>query len=64
MWSAIRTSAFNLLVVSPVFTVVLYPMALALGSYHKGQLPTFERLLVEFVVFTLVEEVMFYYSHR
>eukprot|EP00116_Pleurobrachia_bachei_P007535 sb/3467797/ len=64
LWSCIRTSAFNLLIVSPVVTLVLYPMALALGSYHKGQLPTFERLLLEFVVFTLVEEVLFYYSHR
>jgi len=34
------------------------------GCSFGRELPTFHWVLFELVVFTLVEEVMFYYSHR
>ncbi|XP_063673827.1 fatty acid hydroxylase domain-containing protein 2-like [Bolinopsis microptera] len=64
LWSCIRTAAFNLGVVSPVFTLVFYKASQWNGSYHKGDLPTFNRFLLEFLVFNIVEEIFFYYSHR
>ena len=64
MWSAIKTAAFNLGVVSPLFTLFGYPTTVYFGSYHKGELPTFERFLFEFLVFNIIEEIFFYYSHR
>ena len=64
LWSCIRTAAFNLCVVSPVFTLILYQASQWNGSYHKGDLPTFNRFLLEFLVFNIVLEIFFYYSHR
>jgi len=34
------------------------------GCSFGRELPTFHWVVVELVVFTLVEEIMFYYSHR
>lgn len=64
LWSCIRTAAFNLGVISPIFTLVFYNFAVYFNAYHKGELPTFERILIEFFVFNIVEEIFFYYSHR
>ena len=34
------------------------------GCTFKDELPTFQWFLIEFVVYLLIEEVGFYYSHR
>lgn len=47
-----------------LLTVVLYPFYLRCGGSFGSELPTFQWVLVELLVFILVEEVGFYYSHR
>ncbi|XP_063681828.1 fatty acid hydroxylase domain-containing protein 2-like [Bolinopsis microptera] len=66
LWSCIRTAAFNLGVVSPVCSLVVYLATSYSGWYDDcyGELPSFERILVEFLVFNIIEEIFFYYSHR
>lgn len=64
LWKCIKTCSFNWVVVSPIFTLVLYLPCQYIGALHKGECPTFERVLFEFLIFSLVEEVFFYYGHR
>jgi len=64
LWRCVKRVTFNMCVVGPIFTAVMYPLTLLNGAYHKGELPTFNRVLIEFVVFALIEEIGFYYSHR
>ncbi|KAF6081122.1 fatty acid hydroxylase domain containing 2 [Phyllostomus discolor] len=44
--------------------VLLYPICKLRRDPCRRELPTFHWFLLELAVFTLIEEVMFYYSHR
>ncbi len=55
----------NLFVVSPVFNLLMYPiMKLCKISADLDSFPSFNQLVLEFIFFILVEEILFYYSHR
>ena len=56
--------SFNLLVVTPLFSLAWFPLADAVGAFHTGALPSFPRFCAEFAGFCAVLEVVFYYSHR
>ncbi|CAG5124178.1 unnamed protein product [Candidula unifasciata] len=62
---AIKTALFNQTVVGLPFTVLLYLLMRWRGcSGSPVDLPTFHWAVVEMIVFTLIEEICFYYSHR
>ncbi|XP_031550953.1 fatty acid hydroxylase domain-containing protein 2-like [Actinia tenebrosa] len=47
-----------------LLTIVMYPVYLWRGGSFGCELPSFQWVLFELLVFILVEEVGFYYSHR
>jgi methylsterol monooxygenase len=55
---------FNQSVVSIPFLYVAFTIMQWRGCSFGRELPTFHWVVFELVVFTLVEEVIFYYSHR
>ncbi|KAM9253963.1 fatty acid hydroxylase domain-containing protein 2 isoform 1-T1 [Dugong dugon] len=61
---SIRTVLFNQYMVSLPVTAFLYPFLKWWGDPCRRELPTFHWFLLELTIFTLIEEVMFYYSHR
>ncbi|KAB1281681.1 Fatty acid hydroxylase domain-containing protein 2 [Camelus dromedarius] len=61
---AIHTVLFNQFVISLPITAFLYPILKLWGDPCRQELPTFHWFLLELAVFTLIEEVLFYYSHR
>ncbi|CAL8233965.1 unnamed protein product [Boreogadus saida] len=64
LWHAIRHVVFNQLMVSGPMVVGIYYLMSWRGDPLNAQLPTFHRGLMELAVCSLVEELMFYYSHR
>lgn len=62
--SAILLVAFNLNVLSLPFFYLTFTLMKWRGSSFGLELPMFQWVLLELVVFILVEEVLFYYSHR
>ncbi|XP_008070910.1 fatty acid hydroxylase domain-containing protein 2 [Carlito syrichta] len=64
LWQAIRTVLFNQFVVSLPMVVSFYPLLKWWGDPCRHDLPTFHWFLLELATFTLIEEVLFYYSHR
>ncbi|NXN93863.1 FXDC2 protein, partial [Rhinopomastus cyanomelas] len=61
---AIYTVLFNQFFVSlPMLVPMFYVMEWWGNTFHK-ELPTFRWFLVELSVFTLLEEILFYYTHR
>jgi len=62
---AVKVCLFNQLITLPFAVLPLYYLMEKRGSlYTAEELPTFQRVLLEGIVFTLVEEVGFYYTHR
>ncbi|XP_006894793.1 PREDICTED: fatty acid hydroxylase domain-containing protein 2 [Elephantulus edwardii] len=61
---SIRTVLFNQYILSVPMVVMLYPLLKWRGDPCRQELPTFHWFLLELVIFTLIEEVLFYYSHR
>ncbi|KAF3828244.1 hypothetical protein GH733_004941 [Mirounga leonina] len=61
---SIRTVLFNQVVISLPMLVFLYPILKLWGDPCHRELPTFHWFLLELVIFTLIEEVLFYYTHR
>lgn len=61
---SIRTVLFNQYLISLPMVVSLYPVLKWWGDPCRRELPTFHWFLLELVIFTLIEEVFFYYSHR
>uniref|UniRef100_H0XG30 Fatty acid hydroxylase domain containing 2 n=1 Tax=Otolemur garnettii TaxID=30611 RepID=H0XG30_OTOGA len=59
-----RTVLFNQFMISLPMIVFLYPFLKWWGDPCRRELPTFHWFLLELVIFTLTEEVLFYYSHR
>ncbi|XP_044520412.1 fatty acid hydroxylase domain-containing protein 2 isoform X1 [Gracilinanus agilis] len=61
---ALKTVIFNQYVVSFLMLVSFYPFFKWRGDPCRPELPTFHWFLLELSVFTLIEEVLFYYTHR
>lgn len=61
---AMKIALFNQMVIGIPFVMVAAPAFLWRGCPIGGELPSFQWVLFEILVFSLVEEVFFYYSHR
>ncbi|XP_031208192.1 fatty acid hydroxylase domain-containing protein 2 [Mastomys coucha] len=61
---SIRTVIFNQTLISFPMLVIYYPFLMWRRDPCCRELPTFHWFLMELAVFTLVEEILFYYSHR
>lgn len=61
---AIPTVLANQFMISFPMVVFFYPCLKWWGEPCRRELPTFHWFLLELAVFTLLEEVLFYYSHR
>ncbi|XP_077636920.1 fatty acid hydroxylase domain-containing protein 2 [Crocuta crocuta] len=58
------TILFNQFIVSVPMVLFFYPIIKVWGDPYRRELPTFHWFLLELTVFILIEEVLFYYSHR
>ncbi|XP_025087115.1 fatty acid hydroxylase domain-containing protein 2-like [Pomacea canaliculata] len=62
---AIRVALFNQTVVGGPFVLCLYKALVWRGcGFEPSSLPSYQRALMEMVVFVAVEEIGFYYFHR
>ncbi|XP_025056787.1 fatty acid hydroxylase domain-containing protein 2 [Alligator sinensis] len=61
---AVRTVLFNLFFISVPLVVLTFPIVKWWGDPCREELPTFRWVLIELLIFGLVEEILFYYSHR
>ncbi|KAM9331779.1 fatty acid hydroxylase domain-containing protein 2 [Pholidichthys leucotaenia] len=61
---ALKTVLFNHFFISGVVTVVVYYVMSWRGDPCGPELPTFHWALTELAFFSLLEEILFYYSHR
>lgn len=61
---SVRTVLLNQLLISLPLVVLLYPTLKLWRDPCRRELPTFHWFLLELAIFTLIEEIMFYYSHR
>ncbi|ESN99625.1 hypothetical protein HELRODRAFT_185820 [Helobdella robusta] len=64
LMKAVKQVAFNQVVVGGPFMYVMFKVMICRGCSFGRELPTFHWVAAELVVFTIVEEIMFYYSHR
>ena len=60
----VKIVLFNGFVVSFFVTLVGYYLMKWRGCPISGEMPTFQWVILELTVFSLVEEIGFYYSHR
>ncbi|KAL6098289.1 faxdc2 [Pungitius sinensis] len=61
---ALKTVLFNHLCISGPMLVGAYQLMTLRGDPCDPQLPTFHRALMELAFFSILEELVFYYSHR
>ncbi|XP_059126593.1 fatty acid hydroxylase domain-containing protein 2 isoform X2 [Peromyscus eremicus] len=61
---SVRTVVFNQTMISLPMLVIFYPFFKWRGDPCSRELPTFHWFLVELALFTLAEEIFFYYAHR
>ncbi|XP_063303915.1 fatty acid hydroxylase domain-containing protein 2-like [Pelobates fuscus] len=61
---AVITVLLNQLLISFPMVLLMYPFMKSRGNPCGTELPTFHWVLLELAVFVLVEEILFYYSHR
>ncbi|KAK0131154.1 Fatty acid hydroxylase domain-containing protein 2 [Merluccius polli] len=64
LWHAIKQVVFNQVFLSGPMVIGIYYLMTLRGDPCGPQLPTFHRGLMELAFCSIVEEVMFYYSHR
>ncbi|KAM8900171.1 fatty acid hydroxylase domain-containing protein 2 isoform 5-T5 [Spinachia spinachia] len=64
LFHALKTVLFNHLCISGPMVVGAYQLMTLRGDPCGPQLPTFHRALLELAFFSILEELMFYYSHR
>uniref|UniRef100_A0A8D3A3V3 Fatty acid hydroxylase domain-containing protein n=1 Tax=Scophthalmus maximus TaxID=52904 RepID=A0A8D3A3V3_SCOMX len=62
--SAMKTVVFNLFFLSGPMVVGVYHLTSWRGNPCGPELPTFHWALTELAIFSIIEEIMFYYSHR
>ena len=61
---AIYVVFFNAIFVGGIFNLCTYPLAKWFGMTYGYTLPSFTTAVCHFLVFLVVEEIGFYYSHR
>ncbi|XP_069825089.1 fatty acid hydroxylase domain-containing protein 2 [Dendropsophus ebraccatus] len=61
---AVKVVVFNQIFLSFPMVFLMYPFMKWRGNPCGTELPTFHWVLLELTVFVLVEEILFYYSHR
>nr|XP_048716764.1 fatty acid hydroxylase domain-containing protein 2 isoform X3 [Caretta caretta] len=61
---AVHTVLFNQVFISLPMMMLMLPIMKWRGQPCSEELPTFHWFLLELSIFTLVEEILFYYSHR
>lgn len=61
---AVKTVLFNQVLISGPMVVAAYRLQGWRGTPCGPELPTFHWALMELAFFVIVEEVLFYYSHR
>ncbi|XP_050934661.1 fatty acid hydroxylase domain-containing protein 2 isoform X1 [Lates calcarifer] len=61
---AVKTVLFNQVFISGPMVVVVYYLMSWLGNPCSPELPTFHWALTELAAFAILEEILFYYSHR
>ncbi|XP_029956550.1 fatty acid hydroxylase domain-containing protein 2 [Salarias fasciatus] len=61
---AVKTVLFNQVFISGPMVVACYHLMSWTGDPCGPELPTFHWALTELAIFSIMEEVMFYYSHR
>ncbi|PIO31565.1 hypothetical protein AB205_0046750, partial [Aquarana catesbeiana] len=61
---AVKVVLFNQVFLSCPMVLLMYPFMQWRGNPCGTELPTFHWVLLELSVFALVEEILFYYSHR
>lgn len=64
LYRAVKLVLFNQIVVGGLVSIFLHPVYRWRGCSFGPELPSFQWVLFEIAIFTLVEEVGFYYSHR
>ncbi|XP_064608320.1 fatty acid hydroxylase domain-containing protein 2-like [Liolophura sinensis] len=65
LMKAVQQVLFNQIILGIPFSYVAYQVMQWRGCSHKAEdLPTFQWVLLEMFVFSLVEEICFYYTHR
>ncbi|KAH8269921.1 hypothetical protein KR044_002598 [Drosophila immigrans] len=65
LWQAIKVVLINLTVVNLLTTWLLFELVLRSNNSHDIRvLPSFGRVVRDFVVLVILEEIMFYYAHR
>jgi len=64
LWNAIKTVSVNLTVYGGMASIASFYLMTFRGCDFGRTLPTFHWVLLELLVFSLVVEVMFYYTHR
>ncbi|NWY12354.1 FXDC2 protein, partial [Aphelocoma coerulescens] len=64
LWKAIYTALGNQFFISLPMLVPMFYIMQSWGSTFSEELPTFQWFLVELSIFTVVEEILFYYTHR
>ncbi|KAH8386380.1 hypothetical protein KR093_000120 [Drosophila rubida] len=65
LWQAIKVVLINLTVVNLVTIWLLFELVLThYNSHDIRELPSFGRVVRDFVVLVVLEEFMFYYAHR
>ncbi|XP_060662825.1 fatty acid hydroxylase domain-containing protein 2 [Drosophila nasuta] len=66
LWHAVKVVLFNLTVVNLLTIWVLFELVLVHSSSHLDirVLPSFGRVVRDFAVLIVLEEIMFYYAHR
>ncbi|XP_068188244.1 fatty acid hydroxylase domain-containing protein 2 [Antennarius striatus] len=61
---AVKTVVFNQVFISGPMVVAAYYLTSLRGNPCDPKLPTFQWALMELAAFAVIEEVLFYYSHR
>ncbi|KAF6725169.1 Fatty acid hydroxylase domain-containing protein 2 [Oryzias melastigma] len=61
---ALRTVIFNQVFISGPMVVGVYYLMTLRGNPCGPELPTFHWALLELALFSIIEEILFYYSHR
>ncbi|KAM4678113.1 fatty acid hydroxylase domain-containing protein 2 [Discoglossus pictus] len=61
---AVITVFLNQILISIPMVLLMYPFMKWRGSPCGMELPTFHWVLLELSIFVLIEEILFYYSHR
>ncbi|KAL5012160.1 hypothetical protein ScPMuIL_010711 [Solemya velum] len=64
LWTVVCVVLFNHIFINIPFITINYILMSKRGCDIKGDLPTFQWVVFELIIFSLVHEIWFYYSHR